>query len=235
MSGRRERMNQLVARKIGTEILKGERPPGSGFRGEIEEADAWGVSRTVYREAMRSLIAKGLIESRPRRGTHVRDPHHWNLLDLDILSWILSDEPDPAFSGEIFELRAIIEPAAAAMAAKRRSDAHLARMEDALNQMERAGLGTDEGRLADRAFHAAIFDASGNNFFIALSAPVEAAVGMTTRFKQENQAEPRDSLPDHQAVFAAIAKRDADAASRAMAKLVTLAWDDMRLAVGGRD
>ena len=72
---RNERINQIIAREIGTQILRGQHPPGSGLKGEIEAAEARGISRTVYREAMRSLVAKGLVESRPKVGTKTVSPH----------------------------------------------------------------------------------------------------------------------------------------------------------------
>jgi len=181
---------------------------------------------------MRSLVAKGLVESRPKAGTHVRDPRHWNLLDPDILGWMLSDDPDPGFVRDLFELREMIEPHAAALAALHHDAQSLAAIERALDAMEAHGLSQEGGREADRAFHAAIFDAGGNRFLIALSVSIESAVGLTTRFKQKNQANPRDSIGDHKAVYRAIASRDADEAARATRKLIQLAWADMGLAEG---
>lgn len=228
---RSERINQIIAREIGTQILRGRHPPGSGLKGEIEAAEARGISRTVYREAMRSLVAKGLVESRPKVGTHVRDPRHWNLLDPDVLAWTLSDDPAPDFVRDLFQLREMIEPNAAAMAALHRKDEHLAAMERALEAMQAHGLAREDGRKADRNFHAAIFDAAGNRFLVAMSVSIETAVGLTTHFKQKNQASPRDSLDDHKAVYRAIADRDADGAARTSRELIRLAWSDMGLAI----
>ena len=227
---RSERINQIIAREIGTQILRGEHLPGSGLKGEIEAAEARGVSRTVYREALRSLTAKGLVESRPKAGTHVRDPGNWNLLDPDILTWMLSDDPDPCFVQDLFELREMIEPSAAALAALRREADHVAAMEHALEAMQEHGLAREDGRAADRAFHATIFDAANNRFLLTLSVSIEAAVGLTTRFKQKNQTDPRNSLEDHRAVYRAIANRDADGAMHASQELIRLAWSDMKLA-----
>lgn len=228
---RSERINQIIAREIGTQILRGHHPPGSGLKGEIEAAEARGISRTVYREAMRSLVAKGLVESRPKVGTHVRDPRHWNLLDPDVLAWMLSDDPAPDFVRDLFQLREIIEPNAAAMAALYREDEHLAAMEQALETMQAHGLAREDGRKADRNFHAAIFDAAGNGFLVALSVSIETAVGLTTHFKQKNQADPRDSLDDHRAVYRAIVDRNADGAARTSRELIRLARSDMGLAI----
>ena len=145
---------------------------------------------------------------------------------------MLSDDPDPGFVRDLFELREMIEPNAAAMAALHRDAQHLAIMEEALHGMQTHGLRKEEGREADRRFHSAIFDAGGNRFLVALSVSIETAVGLTTKLKQKNQAKPRDSLGDHRAVFQAIINRDAEEAARATRELIRLAWSDMGLTGG---
>ena len=117
------RKHQAIATQLGTAILSGEYQPGDCLEGEIEQSLAMGVSRTAYREAMRFLIAKGLLESRPKAGTHVTPRHRWNLLDPDVLAWMFTRRPDPHFVRDLFELRGIVEPAAAALAAQRRTQA----------------------------------------------------------------------------------------------------------------
>ena len=87
------------------------------FGGEIEASEALGVSRTAYREAIRILAAKGLIESRPKAGTRVTQRSRWNLLDPDVLGWAFESEPDLDLLESLFELRNIVESAAAALAA----------------------------------------------------------------------------------------------------------------------
>ncbi len=147
-----------MARTLGIAILAGRHAPGEVLPGEIEFSEQLGISRTAYREAMRILSAKGLVESKPKTGTRVSDRSRWNLLDPDILAWTFESEPSEAFIRDLFELRQIVEPAAAALAAERRSEADLARMERALDAMARHGLATPEGRAADRAFHHAVLE-----------------------------------------------------------------------------
>ncbi len=221
------RIHQAVASRLGTAILSGEHQPGDLLDGEIEQSLTLGVSRTAYREAMRILVAKGLLESRPKAGTHVTPRHRWNLLDPDILAWMFSGRPDKQFIQDLFELRGIIEPAAAALAGQRRSNVHLAAMADALADMASYGLATSEGQEADRQFHRAILEAAGNEALASLSSSVGAAVQWTTHFKQRGSKKPRDPLPDHIAVHAAIADGDSVRASMAMAELLRLALDDM--------
>ena len=116
------RIHGTIAHDIGVEIVSGLRKPGDVFGGEIEASEALGVSRTAYREAIRILAAKGLVESRPKAGTRVTPRSRWNMLDVDVLAWTFEGEPDTDFIIDLFELRGVIEPAAAAFAAARRTE-----------------------------------------------------------------------------------------------------------------
>lgn len=221
-----ERIHQAIARSLGTAILSGALKPGDSFDGEIAHSLALGVSRTPYREAIRILVAKGLLESRPRTGTQVTPRGRWNLLDPEVLAWTFSGEPDAAFVRSLFELRGIIEPAAAALAARRRDAVQLEAMRTALATMSAHGLSTDAGRAADQNFHRLVLGATQNEVLAALASSVGAAVDWTTRFKQRRYTKPRDPLPEHLAVFEAIAAADADSARRAMEELLRLALAD---------
>jgi DNA-binding FadR family transcriptional regulator len=225
------RLHQAIANRLGIAILSGDYQPGEPLSGEIEQALALGVSRTPYREAIRILVSKGLLESRPKAGTHVTARSRWNLLDPDVLAWMFMGKPDPAFICDLFELRGLIEPAAASLAAERRSEAQLMQMEDALGAMRRHGLATLEGRAADQQFHHAILEAAGNLALASLSSSVGAAVQWTTHFKQHASKTPRDPLPEHEAVYQAIAAADPARAHAAMSELLRLALEDMAVAL----
>ena len=221
------RIHQALARKFGIAILSGEYAPGDGFSGEIEQSDALGVSRTAYREALRFLTAKGLLESRPKAGTHVTPRERWNLLDPDVLEWMFSGKPDERFIYDLFELRGVIEIAAAQLAAVRHDADDLARMDRGLAGMRRHGLATADGQAADEDFHVALLAAARNEALASLATSVAAAVRWTTRFKQRNQLHPRDPLPEHEALRDAIASRRPGRARRAMKELLQLALADM--------
>lgn len=221
------RIHQALARKLGIAILAGEHQPGDAWDGEIERSDALGVSRTAYREAMRILTAKGLLESRPKAGTHVTPRSRWNLLDPDILEWMFAGAPDERFIRDLFELRRVIEPAAAELAAVRHDAADLARMDAGLAGMREHGLATAEGQGADQEFHMAILAAARNEALSSLMMSVAAAVRWTTRFKQDHNAVPRDPLPEHAALRDAIASRKPARARKAMDELIRLALGDM--------
>src|SRR5690606_27803878 len=178
------------------------------------------VSRSAYREAVQVLTAKGLVESRPKVGTRVLPRSNWNLLDPMVLAWAFTGEPDIAFVRDLFELREVVEPAVARMAAERRNKAELRQLEEALAGMRRHTLATEKGRAADREFHEAMLRATHNDVMVTLSASIGAAVHWTTIFKQRSRGLPRDPVPDHARVFDAIAAGDGEAAAEAMQALI---------------
>jgi DNA-binding FadR family transcriptional regulator len=225
------RIHGTIARDLGIAIVSGRYAPGDILSGEIEFSEQLKVSRTAYREAIRMLAAKGLVESRPKTGTRVSERRRWNLLDPDVLAWMFAEEPGEEFIRALFELRMIVEPAAAELAARRRDGGDLARMGHALEEMARHGLGTETGRAADQGFHDAVLEATRNPALVSLSSSISAAVGWTTLFKQRRRGLPRDPLPDHRAVYDAIAAADPAGAQAAMTELVRLALADTTLSL----
>ena len=226
-TGQALRIHQSVARDLGIAILTGEYAPGDSFGGEIERSEELGISRTAYREAIRILAAKGLIESRPKAGTHVTPRKRWNMLDPDMLAWMLAVRPDNDFVNDLLELRYIIEPAAAFLAAERRSDEQLATMRDALETMRVSGLATEAGRSADRRFHGTLIESAGNLAMASLASSIGAAVEWTTHLKEIENIVPCDPIPEHKAVFDAIAVQDGALAATAMRQLIRNASEDL--------
>jgi DNA-binding FadR family transcriptional regulator len=227
--GGRPRLHGTIARAIGIEIVSGKRPPGTVFGGEIEASEELGVSRGAYREAMRILTAKGLIESRPKAGTRVSPRGRWNMLDPEVLAWSFESEPQPDFVRGLFELRELIEPGTAALAAKNRTEDHLVLLRTALEGMSKFPLETAEGQAADQRFHRTLLAAAGNEPLLALASTIAAAVQWTTRFKTRDGPLTRDPVPDHQKVFEAIEARQPRAASDAMRSLIRWALKDMKM------
>lgn len=231
--GTGRRLHGAIARKLGADILSGDYPAGATLPTEAMATETLGVSRAAYREAVQVLIAKGLVESRPKAGTRVLPRDRWNLLDPDVLAWAFAREPDQRLIESLFELRGIIEPAAAALAAERRSREDLQAMKSGLALMRRHTLATEEGRHGDRQFHSALLHATGNDALIALSAGIAAAVAWTTVYKQRGRELPRDPVPFHVSVYEAIADGDAERATEAMRVLVTGALEDIGLSPSG--
>ncbi len=227
-SAPRARLPTAIARDLGIAIVAGSLRPGDTLSGEIDSSAKLSVSRTAYREAVRILAAKGLVESRTRTGTRVSPRARWNILDAEVLGWFMQTRPTPDFVHDLFELRLMVEPAAAALAAERRTEAQLEAMRSALATMARASLSSETGRAADRAFHDAILAATQNEAVAALSSSVGAAIRWTTLFKHRVQTAPRDPMAEHLSVLDAIAARDAERARARMAELVRLALVDMQ-------
>src|SRR5882762_613163 len=120
-----------IVHAIGRRILSGDLRPGELLPAEPE----LGASRTVVREAVKVLAAKGLVESRPKTGTRVRPPASWNLLDPDVLAWQQEGTPQPIFLRKLTEVRLIVEPAAAELAARRARAPELTTLDGAFLEM----------------------------------------------------------------------------------------------------
>jgi len=220
------RIPTKIAADIGVKIVEGRLKPGTILDGEIEASGARRVSRSAYREAIRILTAKGLVHSRPKIGTRVTGPEQWHLLDPDVLAWMFVKEPPRNLLVSLFELRKLVEPEAAALAAQRRTLEQLNRMGSALEIMARETLHTESGRAADNSFHGTLLAASDNVFLVSLSSSVTAAVAWSTDFKERTQRLKRDPIPDHMKVYEAIAARNPAAARTAMIELIDLAFAD---------
>jgi DNA-binding FadR family transcriptional regulator len=220
------RLHGSIARKLGIVIVSGQYKPGDLLDGEISSSEQLAVSRTAYREAVRILAAKGLVDARPKVGTRVNSKSKWNLLDPDVLLWIFESEPDVEVLNCLFELRNVVESAAAGFAATRRSAAHLKAMREALREMATHTLATEAGRQADLNFHTTLLEATNNPFIISLTSGVSAAIKATTIFKHRRGPLRRDPMPDHMRVFEAIAAKNPIKAKQAMSALIVLARAD---------
>src|ERR687887_1744910 len=140
----RRGLHGAVVHEIGVRILDGELKPGDTLpdNGSLTESE---VSRTVVREAIKVLAAKGLVESRPKTGTRVRRREDWNLLDPDVLAWLQDDDVSEEMLRKLTEVRRIIEPAAAELAAARAGAREIAAMQNAFVQMEMSAPARDQG------------------------------------------------------------------------------------------
>jgi DNA-binding FadR family transcriptional regulator len=223
------RLHGSIARKLGIAIVSGRYQPGDLLDGEVASSEQFAVSRTAYREAVRILAAKGLVDARPKVGTRINAKLKWNLLDPDVLVWIFESEPDLDVLNYLFELRNVVESAAAGFAATRRSASHLKSMRLALTGMATHTLATEAGRQADLDFHTTLLDATHNPFIISLTSGVSAAINATTVFKSRKGPLRRDPMPDHVRVFEAIAAKNPLEAQQAMSELIALAREDTSL------
>ena len=190
------------------------------FPTEAELSAAHGVSRSVTREAVKMLTAKGLLTARPRQGTSVQPTTSWNLFDPDVLRWLLERKFSPLLLAQFNQLRAAIEPAAAALAARTADNRDRAQIEAGFARMIAAERGDDDVLDADIAFHLAILRASNNPFYAQFRDVVATALRTSIRFTNRIIGRTAD-LAAHGAVKDAILARDPVAAHAAMAAIIT--------------
>lgn len=212
-----------LVESLGQLIVTGEfaaRP----FPTEGELSRQHGTSRSVTREAVKMLTAKGLLRARPRQGTSVTPEEHWNLLDPDVLRWLLERKFSLELLGEFTEMRLAIEPAAAALAARRADAAALANMRAGFQRMMAAAKGEDETVAADIAFHTAVLAATGNRFFAQLDPLINTALRISIRFTNRVKGRAAD-ISQHQEVLNAILGGDAERAAEVMRALITEVLD----------
>jgi DNA-binding FadR family transcriptional regulator len=209
----------MVAGKIGRRIVSGQYRPGDTLPTEPRIQAEFGVSRTAVREAIRLLSAKGLTASRPKIGTRVRPTVDWNMLDPDVLRWQLDQSPSEEFIHALFEMREIIEPAAAERAAERATPEELDRMGVAMEGIQNEARASPEQIKADLDFHMAILEASRNPLLRSVGAMIESALSITFSLGWRTvMAE--DAILQHRAVYDAIRQRQGEQAFLAMRKLL---------------
>jgi DNA-binding FadR family transcriptional regulator len=210
-----------IVHSIGRQILQGELLPGEAIPAQPDLP----ASRTAVREAIKVLVAKGLVETRPRTGTRVRARDAWNMLDPDVLAWGYDGSAPKALLRSITEVRSIVEPAAAELAARRATPAHLAELEQAFRDMEAAMPSDAPGDVgafvaADTRFHTAIFRAAGNDLLEHMSGVIYSALRFSFEATSRIAGSARASLPHHRAVMDAIRSRKPQRAGVAMRALV---------------
>lgn len=216
-----DRLFGQVAHRLAVAIITGTSPTGALLPNEDDLKDEISVSRTAYREAVKFLSGKGLVEARPKSGTRVAPREAWNLLDPDVLAWHFEADPNEKFIRDLFELRLFVEPSAARLAAQRRSDADLKRIEAAFRGMVENPPYAEPTVDADLAFHEAIFAATRNPPLQCLAPAVSATIQWSLFLKApDDQFFFTASLIDHERVLEAIARRDGDLAAARMSGLV---------------
>jgi DNA-binding FadR family transcriptional regulator len=207
-----------AAEEIGSRILRGDFAPGELLPNEAEWCKRLRMSRSAVREAMKMLMAKGLVSARPKVGTRVEPREHWNLLDRDVLVWYIATPDRERFLRSVQEMRRIFEPEAAAMAAVNRSSEQMTVITAACSAMGSAA--TVESRIeADVRFHLAILHAAGNEFLVPFGSLIESALATLFDFATRH-AGTRHAQSLHEDIERAIRRQRPDAARRAALRLL---------------
>ena len=214
-----------IAHDLGVAIVTGVYSENNPFPVEAELCRQFGASRTVLREAVKMLTAKGLLGARPRRGTWVQPEDRWNLLDPDVLGWLLERKFSPALLIEFSEIRLAVEPGAAALAARAAGPAEKAAVSAAIDRMQAAERGEDDPLDSDIAFHVAVLRASGNRFYAQLTGLIATALRFSIRATNRYKGVRLASVADHKRVADAILAGKSQLAENSMRKLVEEAID----------
>jgi len=213
-----------IAAILGTEILRGVHRPGDNMPPEPDLIARFQVSRTVMREVMKTLAAKGLVVSKTRIGTRVREPVHWNYFDVDVLVWRVRIGLDDDFMRSLTEVRRALEPAAAALAAQRRTATDIVHLREHVREMGQPGHSRQSFAEADLDFHLAIAIASGNPLLRSIASVIEA--GLAAPFSHSSPIDDADdheiTVNSHAAIVDAIEARDEQAAAAAMLKVIDI-------------
>jgi GntR family galactonate operon transcriptional repressor len=232
VSDLRRGLHRDVVHQLGLRVLGNGTAPGDTLPDESALSERFGVSRTVVREAIKVLASKGLVETRPKVGTQVRPRRYWNLLDSDVLAWRYETGPDEGFLEDISEVREIIEPPAAALAAERATLDEVAEILAWCDRMNDAA--ADDGNDyidADMAFHTAILDACHNDLLAQLSDTITMALRLSRRLTVSVAGSSLAAMPAHWAVAHAIRDHEPRAAERAMHELLCTTARDIERAL----
>jgi len=222
-----ERPRNFITTTLARQILSGTFRPGDRLPNENELGVQLGVSRTALRESIRTLAAKGLVESRSRSGTYVLPQESWNHMDYELLAWREGLEADVEFMCSLLEIRRIIEPSAAALAAERATGHDLGRLQESYDMMCRIPAEDIEQSIyADEAFHVAVLSASHNLFLINFGALIGTALRTAFRLTTSASDDYGGTLHVHGDVLEAIRMRRPVEARDAMEKLLLIASAD---------
>ena len=219
---------------LGRAIVSGRYAPGSSMPPEPMLCEELGVSRTVVREAVKSLVAKGLVSTGPKVGTRVLPPQQWNWFDPDVVVWQSQAGLTREFLRDLQELRRVVEPAAVRIAAQRATDGDIAAIEEAFAGMKKAVEEGGDYVLHDLRFHQGLLSACHNRMLVQMSKALSALLRTSFEISTTRKDGPRNSLPLHRAVLDAVIARDPERAERAILVLIDGAREDIEAVLASR-
>jgi DNA-binding FadR family transcriptional regulator len=232
----RRGLHREVVHQLGLLVLGNGTASGATLPDELALSERFGVSRTVVREAIKVLASKGLVETRPKVGTQVRLRRYWNLLDSDVLAWRYEVGPDEGFLEDLSEVREIIEPPAAALAAGRATTDEVAEILAWCDRMEVAAADDGDDYIdADMAFHTAILEACHNDLLAQLSDTITMVLRLSRRLTVSVPGSSLAAMPAHWAVARAISDHEPRAAESAMRELLRMTAADIDRALHAAD
>lgn len=219
---------------LGAAIVSGRYAPGASIPPEPLLCEELGVSRTVVREAVKSLIAKGLVSAGPKVGTRVLPEDHWNWFDPDIIAWQAQAGLTPEFLRDLMDLRRVVEPAAMRLAAERAQPEDIAFVEEAYAGMARAVKEGGDYVTYDLRFHQGLLRASRNRMLMQMSKALGALLRTSFELATKKKDATAHSLPLHRAVLDAVIARNPAKAEKAILVLIDGAHEDIEEILASR-
>ena len=221
-----DNVHSRLVEKLGRLIAKGKWATQGHLPREDDLVIEFAVSRTIVREATKTLQALGLVITRPRSGSRIQPISNWRLLDAQVMAWIATGKISPKMVKDLLDLRAMIEPTAAAYAAERANDAQCADIALALRDMAKAKTFADH-KHADFRFHEAIIVASDNMFFMHLKPALHAVLEGSFKISMHDPQRLKASVRVHEKVYQAILNPEPEAARLSMLELLGVARADI--------
>jgi DNA-binding FadR family transcriptional regulator len=212
---------------LGEAIVAGRYAVGASLPPEPALCEALGVSRTVVREAVKSLVAKNLISTGPKVGTRVLPDEQWNWFDPDVITWKSKSGLTREFLRDLQDLRRVVEPAAVRMAAERATPADIAEIEVAFAGMKHVVENGGDYVSHDLRFHQGLLRASHNRMIVQMSKALSALLRTSFEISTTRKDGPKNSLPLHRAVIDAVIARNPAAAEQAILVLIDGAREDI--------
>jgi DNA-binding FadR family transcriptional regulator len=219
---------------LGEAIVSGRYPVAGTIPPEPVLCEELGVSRTVVRESIKSLVAKGLIVTGPKVGTRVLPEDQWNWFDPDVIAWQSRAGLTPEFVRDLQDLRRVVEPAAVRLAAQRAKPADIVQIEDAFAGMKRAVEEGGDYVTFDLRFHQGLLRASHNRMLVQMSKALSALLRTSFEISTSKKDGPKSSLHLHRAVLDAVIAQDPELAEKAILVLIDGANADIDLVLGSR-
>jgi DNA-binding FadR family transcriptional regulator len=219
---------------LGEAIVAGRYAAGASIPPEPKLCEELGVSRTVIRESVKSLVAKGLVSTGPKVGTRVLPEEHWNWFDPDVILWKSKSGLTREFLRDLQELRRIVEPAAVRMAAERATAQDLAGIQAAYEGMRKAVEEGGDYVTNDLLFHQGLLRACHNRMMVQMSKALSALLRTSFEISTSRKDGPRLSLPLHRAVMEAVVARNPTKAEKAILVLIDGAHQDIEQVLSNR-
>lgn len=219
---------------LGEAIASGRYSTSASIPSENLLCIEFGVSRTVIREAIKTLVAKGMISTGPKVGTRVLGSDQWNWFDPQVVAWHSKIGLSREFLRDLQELRRVVEPAAVRLAAARATAEDLAGIEAAYAGMRQAIEFGGDYVTHDLLFHQGLLKASHNRMVIQMSKALGALLRTSFEISTAKPNGTSLSLPLHRAVLDAVIARAPERAEKAVLRLIDSARDDIELVLNSK-